>query len=277
LKDIGNVCVPAAFVTNYLTRNPNSTVCGNGLVNLPLVQSDNNVPAATPVLKTTPPVMVRSTPALTDRLTMLQMDSTFTAVALAANAVTASGLNVRVGAADIGRFSVGDIYFFTSSAGATFGTVTAVNAGTATLSFGLGDAFGLNQPGLNGPLDLISGKGTLVASISRMRIVHYFVNQRGLLIKRVLGVTGGVGYTDTVVAERVRDLQFRYILTPTTAGGPIQPVAQLTSPAQQNAVNQVEVTVTTETLRPIDNGRSKAITMTTTTGVRNIQFIEAQK
>lgn len=277
LKDITNVCVPVGFVSNYLTKNPNNNPCGNGLVNLPLMQSDDNVPAGTTVLKTVPAVTVRSNPSLTDRMTMLQQDQTFTPVNVAANGITVSGLNVKVPAADVGRFAVGDIYFFSSSAGATFGTVTAINAGTQTVSFGAGDSFGLNNPVANGPLDFVSGKGLLPTSIMRMRIVHYFVNQSGLLIKRVFGVAGGVGSTDTVVAERVRNLQVRYIITPATAGAAIQPVTQLVTPAQQLAVNQVEVTLTTETVRPVNNGKNQPITMTTTTSLRNIQFIEAQK
>lgn len=275
LRNMGNICLRSAFVTNYLTRNPNNNPCGVGLVNFPLIHSDNNLPANITVLGTNPVVKVRTNPTSTDRMTLLQSDPNpnFPPIGLAATAITGLGLNIRVPAADINKFNVGEIWFITSSAGATFGTITAKNAATFTLTFATGDTYGLNQANAAGPINLVSGNGTLPTTIMRMRIIHYFVNDRGLLVRRTFGIANG-GYTDSVIAEHITNLQFRYILAPTDTGLAQQPVAQLAID-EQGEVRQVEVSVTSETSHPINNGNRQPITMTTTTSVRNYQFMEA--
>lgn len=275
MRGLNNTCVRAAFVTNYLTRNPNNNACAPGLVTLPLLHSDNNVPAATAVIGAVPAASVRTTPAPTDRLMFLQLDSSFTPIPVAANGVTGRGLNVRVGAGDFNRVNAGEIYFITSSLGSTFGTITGKNAGIATLIFGAGDAYGLNQPGANGPIDLVSGAGVGAASIMRMRIISYYVTNAGLLARRTFGVGGGLGFTDSVIAEHVRNLQLRYLLGPDNNGVAQQPVDQLVTANQQSEVRGVEVTVTTETVHAVVNGNVQIISMTTSTGVRNLQFIES--
>jgi hypothetical protein len=251
LRGLNNICVRSGFVANFLTLNPGSTDCGGGMVNLPLVQSDDNVPANTPVLMTNPAVKVRFSPTLTDRINILQVDSTFTPLTVAANAITASGGSI---------------------------TITAKDAGTGILSFATGDSYGLNQAVAGGPISMVSAGGTLPVSIMRMRIIHYFINQNGLLIRRVFGVNGGVGHFDSVIAEHVTSIQFRYLLNfPGANVAAEQPVAQLLTAEQQIAVRQVEVSVTTETVHPLPNGSRQPITMTTTTSVRNLQFLETQQ
>ncbi len=276
LRSINNICLSSNFVSNYLTKNNTGGSCGTGLVNLPLIQSDNDLPATTTVTGTNPSVKVRSNPTRTDRITILQIDPSFTPITLPSNAINSSGSNISVSAADISKFNEGEIYFITSSAGATFGTVTNRNINSRNLIFAASDTFDLNKPGNGGPINIVSDKGTLPTTIMRMRMIHYFVNENGLLIRRVLGVGGGVGYVDSVIAERVVNLQFRYFLNLFDDTGFVgQPVTQLTTEEEQAAVRQVEVTVTTETVRPISNGQTGTTSSTTTTSVRNLQFREA--
>jgi prepilin-type N-terminal cleavage/methylation domain-containing protein len=279
LRGLNNICVRANFVANFLTQNPGSTPCGGGgTVNLPLIQSDNDVPVNTNVLLTNPAVNVRSNPAATDRINILQLDPSFSSVTVAANAITSNGGSITVPAMDINRFNAGEIYFISSSAGATFGTITAKDIGTGALTFANGDLYGLNQAVDGGPISMISGGGTLPVSIMRMRIIHYFINDKGLLIRRVFGVNGGVGHFDSVISEHVTGLQFRYLLNfPGPGGVAEQPVVQLLTGEQQIAVRQVEIAVTTETVHPMPNGSHQPITMTTTTSVRNLQFLETQQ
>lgn len=273
LKGINNICVRTNFVTNFLTKNSASNSCGTNMVTLPLVQSDNDVPANTPIALTS--LKVRSTPALTDRINMLQRDSTFKSVTVAATAIPSSGATIAVSTADFPRFNIGEIYFITSAAGATFGTITGKDATAKTLSFATGDTYGLNNAVSGGPISMVSGGGTQAATIMRMRIIHYYVDENGLLTRRVFGVDGGNGYTDTVIAEHIIGLYFRYILDSNGSSLAQQPVNQLTTPQQQTDVRQVEVTVIAETTHQLANGQRQPLSMTTTTSVRNLQFVEA--
>lgn len=280
LRGLNNICVRSNFVDNFLTKNAFVNPCGAGMVILPLVQSDNDVPAGTPVALSNPAVNVRLNPGSPegspDRITILQKDSDFTEVNLGDSAISADGAIITVPAADVGRLNVGEIYFITSSVGSTFGVVTGRNLGAQTLSFDSGDVYGLNQAIAGGPISMVSAGGTLPTSIMRMRIVHYLIDENGLLIRRVFGVGGGRGYTESVIAERVTNLQFRYILNLPGAGGLYeQPVAQLSTAQQQTALRQVETKVTTETAHAISSGARQPVTMTATTSVRNLQFRQA--
>lgn len=276
LNSITRILVPRAFVTNYLAVNPFDDPAKPGYVNLALINSDNNVPAGTVVKNSSPTVTVRSSPVLTDRITMLEIDNTFTPIPLAASAINASGSQITIAAADQSRFTAGEVYFLTSSAGATFGTLTSITAGAPPkLNFAAGDAFGLNVVGAGGMINTVSATSTLPTSLMRMQIIHYFINSNGLLIRRAFGVRG-TGYRDSVVAEHVMSMQFRYFLALRSANGNIvQPVAQLTNSTQQLAVRQAEVTITTETPHAIATKQQQQLTMTTATTIRNMQFRQA--
>jgi hypothetical protein len=208
----------------------------------------------------------------------MQIDPTFNggaAITLIAGSVTGNGSSVTVPAGpSMTQFKVGDIYFFTSSKGSAFGCVTGADAATRVLSFNTaGDLYGINQPVSTGPINVVVNGGTQVASMMRMFVINYFIDAGGLLRRRVFGVGGGVGFTDTVVAEHVANLQLRYFLGQSdSSGNVLQPVAQLTSETQQGVVRQVEVTVTTETVHSVVNGRKQQISMTGSTSVRNLQF-----
>lgn len=274
LNSINNINVPVDFVTNYLSQNPVTDASPPGLVNLGLITSDNNVPANTLVLGTTPAVQVRSTPYLTDRLTILQMERSevFTAITISAGNLTPVDGVAAISPADIGRFSVGEIYFITSANGAIFATITGLlGVGTPTprLVFGTGDVFGLNS---SAQFDAITDGATLPISICRMKLIHYYINSDGLLMRRVFGVRGA-GFSESVIAEHAVSLQFRYFLNLKDAdGNVVQPIAQLETSQEQVETRQIEVTLTVETPHSLQNGKPQQISMTTSTSVRNMQF-----
>jgi type II secretory pathway pseudopilin PulG len=275
LNSINNIRVPEDFVRNYLTVNPITDPATPGFVNLGLITSDNNVPANTVVLGTAPAVQVRSAPDVTDRISILQLDRNFVPITLAAGAINPTNGLTAVSTTDISKFSVGEIYFISSAAGNIFVTITdRQDVGTANPSivFAAGDSFGLNSVGAGGQLDVITAGATLPTSISRMKIIHYYINSNGLLMRRVFGVRNA-GFAESVIAEHVVSLQFRYFLNLRDANGNVvQPEVQLTTSQQQVETRQVEVSLTVETPHTLQNGQRQKISMTTSTSVRNMQF-----
>ena len=272
LKSISMIRVPQAFVTNYLTLNP-ITDAGlpAGVINLGILTSDNNVPGTTVVQAASPAATIRNN---TDRQTILEMDTDPDfPIGLAATAIDVNGSTMTV--PDVTKFTVGEIYFITSSLGGAFGAITGINNGAKQLSFSNGDTYGLNLTGANGHIKTISGGGTLATSLMRMRIIHYYVNSTGLLMRRVFGVKG-VGMRESIIAEHVLNVQFVYGSGMTDVNGNVlQPTSVLATPEQRLAVRQVEVTVSAETPHLLPNGTQPQLTMTTSTSVRNMQFRQA--
>jgi hypothetical protein len=70
-------------------------------------------------------------------------------------------------------------------------------------------------------------------------------------------------------------VQFVYSLGLDSGGNPVQPTSLLTTPAQQVAISQVEVTVTGETPHALPSGSKQQMAMTTSTSLRNMQFRQA--
>ena len=110
-------------------------------------------------------------------------------------------------------------------------------------------------------------------------------------MRRVIGVRGA-GFRDSVVAEHVSNLQFRYLTNlPDANGNVIQPLRVLSTSTEQNAVREIETTINFETVGVVnavsnansstsvcganDNGKQN-ICSTTHTTIRNLQFREAQ-
>lgn len=268
LTSINNIKAPRTFVSKYLTVAPVDNPSTPGYVNLALLTSDNDAPASTIVLGTTPAATLRSGP-VSDRITILQIDPSFTPVALAANAINGGGNQISVGSAT--PYKVGEVYFLTSSIGGVFGTITNIT-GTPRLVFNNGDTLGLNVSGAGGQIGAISAGGTLPTSLMRVKIIHYYLTSAGMLMRRVFGVRGA-SYTDSLIAEHVISLQFRYFLSLRDASGNVvQPVTQLIDSTQQVSINQVEVTVAVETPHALQNGLRQPLSMTTSTSVRNMQF-----
>jgi prepilin-type N-terminal cleavage/methylation domain-containing protein len=270
LNSLTNIRLTSGFVTNYLSKNNSIDVSNFGILT-----SDDNVPASTVVLGASPTVTVRSSPALTDRITILAIDSNFTAVTPIS--INATGSAVLVSAAAVSNFTTGEIYFLTSSIGSTFGTITSITSSGANwnLNFANGDTYGLNVTGSSGQIKTISNAGAVATSIQRMKIIHYYVNSNGMLVRRVFGVKGAA-FTESTIAEHIVSVQYRYILSLTNANGTVQQPVRLLTSAQQTATRQVEVTVTGETPHPIASGTSQ-VSMTTSTSVRNMQFKQAMQ
>jgi prepilin-type N-terminal cleavage/methylation domain-containing protein len=280
LDSISDIRVPQGFVRNYLTLNPITDPSMPGIIKLGLITTDDNVPTNTLVLGSAPLLTVRSNPLLNDRISILQMDRGFVPITLAASAINPVAGSIAVDPGDISDFTVGEIYFISSAQGSMFATVTdRIGIGTTnpTLVFGSGDAFGLNSVGTGSLLDVITSSGTLPASLCRMKIIHYYVNSNGLLMRRVFGVKNA-GFAESVIAEHVVSLQFRYFMNIRDANDNVmQPISQLTTSQQQVETRQVEVTVTVETPHTLQNGQRQQITMTTSTSVRNMQFRRSQQ
>jgi hypothetical protein len=247
----------------------------SGVVNLGILSSDNNLPASTTVLGSNPSAVVRTG---TDRQTLLQIDPAFVPLALPSTptaSINSSGSTITVSASDIGRFTVGEIYFITSTLGGTFGTITAKSTSSRTLTFATGDTYGLNLTGTGGHIKAISSSGTLATSLMRMKIIHYYVNSNKLLVRREFGIPGG-GFRDSIIAEHVLNVQFNYSLNIVDGNGNVaQPTGTITNTEQRLAVRQVEVTITVESPRAIQNGLQPTLSGTTSTSVRNMQFRQA--
>ncbi|MDQ2976712.1 MAG: hypothetical protein M3R69_15050 [Acidobacteriota bacterium] len=275
LNSVSDILVPQDFVTNYLTLNPVTDPNTLGIIHLGLITTDNNVPANTLVRGAVPAVSVRSNPSLTDRISILQLDRDFAAIALPANAINTNTGLVAVSQADINLFTVDEVYLLSSTEGSIFATITdRQGVGTATpfLVFATGDALGINTVGAGSLLDKITKGATVPTSISRMKIIHYYVNSNGLLMRRVFGVRGS-GFTESVIAEPVVSLQLRYFINlKDVNGNMVQPEAQLTTSKQQTETKQVEVQLTVETPHTLQNGLRQQMSMTTSTSIRNMQF-----
>jgi hypothetical protein len=276
LKSISTIRVPQAFVQNYISLNPvtEASMPAN-TINLGILTSDNQVPASTSVTGSNPATVIRTD---TDRQTILEIDSSFVPITLPATptpSVNSTGSQITVALADIGKFTVGEIYFVTSSMGGCFVAVTAKNSSTGLLSFNNGDPYGINVTGLSGHLKNISNGGLISCSLMRMRIIHYYVTDGKLLMRREFGIKGG-GFRDSVIAEHVLNVQFNYSLAiQDSLGNLAQPTGNLNTPEKRLAVRQVEVTVTVETPKTIHGGQQPILAGTTSTSVRNMQFRQA--
>jgi prepilin-type N-terminal cleavage/methylation domain-containing protein len=279
LQSISNIRVPLDFVTGYITLNPVIDPSSPGTVNLGIFTTDNDVPENTAIIGTVPAASLRTG---TDRQTILEQDREFlfnnlNSIGLAASAINPAGSSITIPAGDpMSAFMVGEVYFLTSSAGGAFCTITGINAANRQLYFVANDPYGLNQPGAIGRIWATSGGSALATSLQRMRMIQYYVTSTGLLMRRVFNVPGS-GFRESMVAEHVVDVQFKYSLITSDELGNLTPSATttLTTSAQQLAVRQVEVRVTVETPHAIQNGSRQTLTMTTSTSVRNMQFRQA--
>jgi prepilin-type N-terminal cleavage/methylation domain-containing protein len=275
LNGINNIRLPTPFVVNYLTQSPVINISDPDHITLSIITSDDNVPAATFVPGAAAPMQVL---AGSDRVTMLKADRSFTPISLDADAIDASGSTITISQADVELFSVGEIYFLTSGDRGAFGVITDINdANPASLSFGDGDAYGLNLTGGGGYISFVSDGGQQPTTLMRMNMAHYFVNAEGLFMKRLFGIPQA-GFVDIVIAEHLVNLQFRYALNIRDANGNLpQPVDALETTVQQAATRQVEVAITTETAHAINNGAHQQLTMKATASIRNMQFRLAQR
>jgi len=297
LRGISNPTAPTAFVQNFLTRTPvNCTDPNYPCVGI--VTSDNDIPAGTAIPLSNPAVNFQTG---SDRISMVTRDPTWnsgSAVSVLAGSLTVSGSNVllSVGATNIGLFQANEIYAVVSG-GAAWGVVTNVNTVTNVVTMNNNDGgFGLNStsttpkaPILN-LANVVSNTSTQAVSIMRLQIIQYFVDQNGLLKRRVYGVRGA-SFVDSIVAEHITNLQFRYLTNLTDANGFVkQPSRVLGTSGEQAALREVETAIGVETAKAVNavtdtnavsnacgpsaNGR-QSFCSTTATTVRNLQFRQA--
>lgn len=283
LKTVSNIYVPSGFVSNYITLTPIvDTDMPAGVINLGILTSDNQVPAGTAVVGASPSTTILSSPNLTDRQTILEIDPQF--IPIAPSAVNGAGTIVTLPAGtDMTQFTVNEIYYLSSAIGGTFGTITAKNTGTRQLTFSPADAYGLNLSGAANLIKLISTNGTLPTSLQRMRLIHYYVNASKFLTRRVFGAkcspsTTCAGFRESIIAEHVLNVQFNYSLDMTdSSGNVVQPTGTLATKSDRINVRQVEVTVTVETPHVLQSGSRSQLAMSTSTSVRNMQFRQASQ
>jgi prepilin-type N-terminal cleavage/methylation domain-containing protein len=274
LRGIGTIQVPKVFVQNYLTQTPVVDVNSPNYVNLALVISDDNLAGTTAVPQSSPAATVLGG---TDRLTMLTQDTTFAPVTVLAGKITTAtpNTNIVVSAADIVKFQTGEIYAIESQNSAAFGVISSINTNTNTLTLTNGDVYGINQTGPGTPINMVTTGGAANSAIIRLQIIQYYVNSNNLLMRRLFGGRGSA-LIDSVVAEHVTGLQFRYLLDLKDPNGFVpQPGRQLATSQQQLAVRQIETTVAVETARAVTNNGKQTISATTATTVRNLQFRQA--
>src|ERR1700730_2823538 len=296
LKSMTVIRLPDAFVKSYLTLNPivdpvDLTPQGAvnnmpaGIINFGILTSDNNVAAGTVVTRAVPAVTVRTLAdgTGTDRQTILEIDRQFNEIPINPGVANSGSINAAGTIVTLPtgttttQFNVGEIYFFSSTVGGTFATITDINSAARTLTFAVGGAdlnYGLNLATDNN-LKAISNSGALAASLQRVQIIHYYVNSNSFLMRRVFGVQGAT-FRDSIIAEHVLNVQFKYSLETTDAAGNVlQPTSVLATKAQRLGARQVEVTVSVETPHVLQNNVTSKLSMTTSTSVRNMQFRRA--
>jgi Tfp pilus assembly protein PilW len=296
LRGIGTITAPVAFVQSYLTRQP--VTCNDA--NFPcigIVTSDDSIPASTAIPQASPAATFQTG---SDRISMIIRDTNFNSgnsVSLFAGKINVVGSNTILTfatSAEIGLFQVGEIYALTSQNSAAFGVVSAVDTTNKKVTLTNGDTYGLNQNSLTSSISqvatFVSSLNTSPVAVMRLQIIQYFVTSTGLLMRRVIGVQGK-GFNDTVVAEHVSSLAFRYVTNLTDANGNvIQPMRVLGSSSEQNAVREIETSISLETVGAVNavtnanssttacganaNGKQN-ICSTTHTTVRNLQFRQA--
>jgi prepilin-type N-terminal cleavage/methylation domain-containing protein len=291
LKSMTYIPVNTAFAQNYLTLTPIAdTTMPSGVTNLGILTTDNQVPANTsvpqPSASPTPtPVTVL---AGTDRQTILEIDPDPANIPYVPTTISSTGNLITLpSGTDMNNFANGEIYFLTSSKGGTFAAITNVDAANKQLTFNNGDPCGINTTGSSGRIRDIAFSSTgssIPTALQRMKIIHYFVNSNGLLIRREFGVKGKA-YRDSTIAEHVLSVQFVYSIGLDSGGNPVQPTDLLTTPAQQVSISQVEVTVTVETphgirmvlpsASPGPTPANPTLSGTTSTSLRNMQFRQA--
>lgn len=273
IKGIGLIWLPTRFVTDYLSARTASSIdpTNSGYVSIGAILSDDNVPAGKIVPGINPATTVKER---SDRITLLTMDRTFASIDLAGADVSSNSGYINVPALRFADFRVGEVYFLTNGIAGTFGTVTALDAGSSRIYWANGDAYGLNRVGGSGSMNSISAAG-MSMSLMRVQIIHYFVDNSGRLVRRVFGVRQN-GFIDNVVAEHLVTLDFRYILKPDSAGTIFQQPKRQIDLSEANLVRMIEPSLSVETAYPLQqNNQKEQVDGITQIGVRNIQFLEA--
>ena len=273
LRGVSNIWLPTRFVTSNFTARTAAVLdpANTGFINIGAVITDDNVPAGVNIPNTSPPTTVK--PA-TDRITFLMIDRSFTAIDVPVNGSNYNTGEIRVPVTQITDFSVGEIYYITGGGTGAFGTITAIDTTANSIFWQEGDTFGLNRYGTTGPLGVATNRNSEAATLTRVIIGQYFVDSQDRLVRRAFGVRGS-GFIDSVIAEHIVNLQFKYILKPSASGTIMQQPADSLDLNQAASIRIIEPSVIAETAYPLADGRKKQVDGITQIGVRNIQFLEA--
>ncbi len=271
-KSISEIWLPTKFATTYLTARAASSIdfSGRGYVSMGAVVSDNNVPAGIAVAGTNPATTVFPG---TDRISFLTEDKTFTSISLAVSDVDHNSGYIIVPSSRIDGFQIGEIYFLSNGVSGTFGTIMSKDKASNKIYWTNGDTYGLNRTGTTGSLYTVRG-ANLPMTLLRVQLIHYFVNSYNHLIRRVFGISGS-GYLDSIIAEHVTNLQFRYTLTPDSDGTILEQPSDQFPLDEAVSVRMIEPFVEVETAYLLANNTKAKVDGTTQLGVRNIQFLEA--
>ena len=273
LKGLANIWLPTTFVSQNLTARAASVIdpTNQGFINTGMIISDNNVPNGTPIRYSNPSMNVL---ALTDRVAILTRDPSFSPINLAAADVSYNNGQINIPAARINDFTSGEIYFLSNGVSGVFGTVTNVSTGGNKITIGNGDTYGLNRTGTTGQIASVTNNGTYPTVLQRVQIIQYFVDAENRLVRRVFGVKSS-GYIDSVVAEHLESLQFRFVQRPDTDSVIFDQPAMQFDIDESAAVRSVELSLRVKTAYPLQDGEYHEVEGTTRIGVRNIQFTEA--
>lgn len=275
-KGISNVWLPTTFVAKYLTTRTTAVLdpTNKGYVSLGSITGDSNVSAGVNVLGNNPTITLTSVKPTTDRLTLLAADPNFTTIDIPTGGINLNLGRIQIPSARIADFKVGEIYYITSGGTGVFGTVTSVDAASNFIFWAESDALGLNRLGTTGSLAAGTNLGASPASLRRVNIIHYFVDADSRLIRRVFGVQNA-NFIDSVIAEHLVSMNFRYILEPTTTGTIFLPPVKVLELDQSSRVRMIEINLAVETAYTLQDGQKRQVEGTTQVAIRNIQFLAA--
>ena len=300
LKSVGRIKLPMAFVNPYITYTPVPAPSPSSDTDhyppMGVLISDNNIAGTHDVLNASPAVKFKD---VTDRITILAESPGFLPVSLLPGKITqtTSATRLTIDLASVSKFTIGDVIsVLGGSAGDTlaFGLITDIESpasATPVLVLANSNTYGLNEAatvgGVESAMHLVGGinssnTSTLGASIIRMQIIQYYVNNSGYLMRRVFGLQGQSGQTapfvDSVVADHVVNIQFRYFTSQLDVNGNVvAPVLGITDTDQQWKVAEVESIVTVETVhQTLANGTRQQLSSTSMAAVRNLQFTRAR-
>lgn len=271
LFGMANIWLPTSFIQKYLTVRTNIDPSSNGIITVGSVISDNNLTGGVKVSNSNLSDTVLNR---TDRLTMLAMDSNFSSVDLAVGATDYLTGRINIPASRINEFAVGEIYYISNGSTGVFGAVTRIDKGLNQIFWEENDKLRLNYLGANGNLATGTRYGKDPATLLRMNIKHYYVDSEGKLVRRVFGVKG-TEFIDSVIAEHVVSLQFRYILSPSNTGKIFDQPKDEIDLSEASLVRMIEATLGVETTYPLQDGYKHQIEGSATIGVRNVQFLQA--
>ena len=222
----------------------------------------------------------------TDQVTFLYKDSTFNPVGTGADVVS-QPLNINAATTTSGGIDeivplsgsntlcrVNDIYLITGNTGSTLGLATALN-GTSAVQFSNGDLMGLNQTGATGPLRAM----TTPASMTRVKMVTYFVTADGTLTRREFGnITPAVAFVDEPLVYGVENFQVKYVMdNGTLSDNPSAGADGLPGTADDDqtnlaAIRQIRFTVYVRSTEKNSAGQYYRVNLTSTFSTRNLGY-----